>query len=91
MVERPVVRPSNVSIVYSDNTSVLLKVNSRKDNKKSSRHIRRRLDSCRHARETGVITVDYIKSEKNLADPFTKGLAQKPIQAACMGMGLVPC
>ena len=65
--------------------------NSRKDNQKSSRHIRRRLDSCRHAREMGVITVDYIKSERNLADPFTKGLAQKPIQAACMRMGLVPC
>jgi hypothetical protein len=78
-------------LVYCDNTSVLLKVNSRKDNQKSSRHIRRRLDSCRHAREMGVITVNYIKSERNIADPFTKGLAQKPIQAACMGIGLVPC
>jgi hypothetical protein len=84
-------KPIPAVLVYCDNTSVLLKVNSRKDNQKSSRHIRRRLDSCRHARETGVITVDYIKSERNLADPFTKGLAQKPIQAACMGMGLVPC
>jgi hypothetical protein len=28
-------------LVYCDNTSVLLKVNSIKDNKKSSRHIRR--------------------------------------------------
>jgi hypothetical protein len=46
-----------------------------------------KLKSCRHARET----VDYIKSERKLADPFTKGLAQKPIKAACMGMGLVPC
>jgi hypothetical protein len=84
-------KPIPVVLVYCDNTSVLLKVNSRKDNKKSSRHIRRRLDSCRHARETSVITVYYNKSKRNLADPFTKGLAQKPIQAACMGMGLVPC
>jgi hypothetical protein len=81
MVERLVVRSSNVSkvavLVYCDNTSVLLKVNSRKDNQKSSRHIRRRLDSCRHAREMGVITVDYIKSERNLADPFTKRTGSK--------------
>jgi hypothetical protein len=84
-------KPIPVVLVYCDNTSVLLKVNSRKDNQKSSRHIRRRLDSCRHARETGVIIVDYIKSERNLADPFTKELSLKPIQAVCMGMGLVPC
>jgi hypothetical protein len=83
-------KPISAVLVYCDNTSVLLKVNTRKDNQKSSRHIRRRLDSCRHAREAGVITVDYIKSERNLADPFTNGLAQKPIQVACMGMGLVP-
>jgi hypothetical protein len=72
-------KPIPAVLVYCDNTSVLLKVNSRKDNQKSLRHIRRRLDSCRHVRETGVITVDYIESERNLADPFTKGLAQKPI------------
>jgi hypothetical protein len=68
-------KPITVVLVYCDNTSVLLKVNNRKDNQKSSRHIKRQLDSCRHARETGVITADYIKSERNLADPFTKGLA----------------
>jgi hypothetical protein len=68
-------KPIPAILLYCDNTSVLLKVNSRKDNQKSSRHIRRQLDSCQHARETGVITVDYIKSERNLADPFTKGLA----------------
>jgi hypothetical protein len=84
-------KPIPALLVYYGNTSVLLKVNSRKDNQKSSRHIRRRHDSYWHARETGVITVDYIKYERNLADPFTKGLPQKLIQAACMGMGLVPC
>ncbi|WVZ84197.1 hypothetical protein U9M48_031252 [Paspalum notatum var. saurae] len=85
-----IAKPIPAVLVYCDNTSVLQKVNSRKDNLKSSRHIRRRLNSCRHARETGVITLDYIKSERNLADPLTKGLAQKSIQAACVGMGLIP-
>lgn len=61
-----IAKPIPAVLVYCDNIAVQLKVNSRKDNQKSLRHIRRRLDLCRHARETSVIIVDYIKSKRNI-------------------------
>jgi hypothetical protein len=76
--------------VNCDNQTLIVKVNSGKDNMKSSRHVKRRIKSVRHLRRTGVITVDYIRSERNLADPFTKGLPRAVIQAANKGMGLIP-
>jgi hypothetical protein len=83
-------KPIPAVLTYCDNQTVLVKVKSRKDNMKSSKHIKRRLKSLRHALETGIIAVDYIQSERNLADPFTKGMARTFIQAASRGMGLLP-
>ena len=36
----------------------------------------------------GVITVSYVKSSENLADPFTKGLPVDVFNKAMKGMGL---
>jgi hypothetical protein len=58
-----------------DNQTVIIKVDSSKDNMKSSRHIKRQLKSVRKIRNPGVITVGYVHTKKNLADPFTKGLS----------------
>jgi hypothetical protein len=33
-------------------------------------------------RNSGVIKLDYIHNEKNLTDPFTKGLSRNVIDAA---------
>uniref|UniRef100_A0A0A8YK98 Uncharacterized protein n=1 Tax=Arundo donax TaxID=35708 RepID=A0A0A8YK98_ARUDO len=57
---------------------------------KTSKHIKRRIKSIRHAIETGIITVDYIRSKGNLADSFTKGMARTVIQEASRGMRLLP-
>ena len=35
-----------------------------------------------------IITVDYIKSNDNLADPFTKALAKDRVWNTSRGMGL---
>jgi hypothetical protein len=67
---------------------VIAKVDNSKDNMKSSRHIRRRLKSVRKMRNSGVVTLDYIHTEKNMADPFTKGLSHILIDAASKEMGL---
>jgi hypothetical protein len=83
-------KPVPPVLTYCDNQTVLVKVKSRKENMKSSEHIKRRLKSARHALEVGIITVDYICSEENLADLFTKGLARTVIQAASKRMGLLP-
>ncbi|KAL6333121.1 hypothetical protein AAG906_028304 [Vitis piasezkii] len=51
----------------------VLKAHSNMYNGKS-RHIRRRHNTIRQLLSTGVISVDYVKSKDNIADPLTKGL-----------------
>jgi hypothetical protein len=73
-----------------DNETVIVKVDSSKDNMKSSRHIKRRLKSIRKIRNSGVIRLDYIHTEKNLVDAFTKGLLRNVIVTGSKEMGLKP-
>jgi hypothetical protein len=73
-----------------DNQTVIVKVDSSKDNMKSSRHVKRRLKFVRKLKNSGVITLDYVQTAKNLADPFTKGLSRNMIDLASRGMGLRP-
>jgi hypothetical protein len=72
-------KPLPAIMMNCDNQTVIVKVDSSKDNMKSSRHIMRRLKSVRKMRNSGVITVGYVHTEKNLADPFTKGLSRNVI------------
>ena len=71
-------------LMNCDNQTAIVKVNSSKDNMKSSRHVNRRLKSVRKLRNTGVITLDYICTAKNLAYQFTKGLSRIVIDNASM-------
>ena len=86
VVEKPI--PA-ISMNY-DNQTVIIKVNSSKDNIKSTRHVKRRLKSVRKLRNSGVIALDYVHTSKNLADQFTKGLSRNVIEAASREMGLRP-
>ena len=91
LMDLPVVeKPIPAILMNCDNQTVIVKVNSSKDNKKSSRHVRRRLKSVRFMRNSGVIALDYINTSKNLADPFTKGLSRNVIDNASKEMGLRP-
>jgi hypothetical protein len=51
-----------------DNQTVITKVNSFKDNMKSTIHVKRRLKYVRKLRNTGVISLNYVHTSKNLAD-----------------------
>jgi hypothetical protein len=73
-----------------DNQTMITKVDSLKDNMKSSRHIKRRLKSIRKIRNFRVITLNYIHTEKNLTDLFTKWLSCNVIDVASKEMGLRP-
>ena len=86
MVEKPI----PPILMNCDNQIVIVKINSSKDNMKSSRHVKRRLKSARKLRNSGVFMLDYIQTSKNLADPFTKGLSRNVIDNASMEMGLRP-
>src|SRR6266542_3696399 len=64
-------------LMNCDNQKMIVKVNSSKDNMKSSRHVKRRLKSVKNLRNSGVIALDYIQTARNLLDPFTKGFFTK--------------
>jgi hypothetical protein len=71
----PVVeKPIPAILINCDNQTVVTKVNSAIDNAKLARHVKRCLKSIRKLRNSGVITMAYIQTDINMADPFTKGL-----------------
>jgi hypothetical protein len=91
LMDLPIVeKPLPAMLMNCDNHTVIVKLDSSKENMKSSRYIKRRLKSIRKMRNSGVITLDYIHTEKNLADPFTKGLSHNVIDVASKEMGLRP-
>jgi len=91
LLDLPVVeKPISAILMNYDNQTVIAKVNSSKDNMKSSRHVKRRLKSVRKLRNSGVIALDYVQIAKNLADQFTKGLSRNVIDSASSEMGLRP-
>jgi hypothetical protein len=79
-----------IILMNYDNQTVIVKVDSSKDNMKSSRYIKRRLKSVKKMRNSEVIILDYIHTEKNLIYPFTKGLSHNVIDAASKKMSLRP-
>jgi fructose-1,6-bisphosphatase/inositol monophosphatase family enzyme len=77
-------------LMNCDNETLIIKVNSLKDNMKSSRHVKMRLKSVRKLRSSGVIALDYILMAENLTDQFTKGLSRSVIDNASKELGLRP-
>jgi hypothetical protein len=72
-----------VILMNYDNQTLIVKVGSSNDNMKSSR---RRLKSVRKMRNSRVITLDYIQTDKNLTYLFTKGVSHNVIDAAYKDM-----
>nr|CAD41297.2 OSJNBa0020J04.2 [Oryza sativa Japonica Group] len=61
LMDLPVVeKPVPAILTNCDNQTVIIKVNSSKDNVKSSRHIKIRLKSVRKQKNSGVIALDYV-------------------------------
>jgi hypothetical protein len=91
LMDLPVVeKPIPAISMNCDNQTVIVKVNSSKDNMKSTRHVKRRLKFVRKLRNSGVIALDYVNTSKNLADQFTKGLSRNVIEGALRELGLRP-
>jgi hypothetical protein len=86
VVEKPILAIS----MNCDNQTVIIQVNSSRDNLKSTRHVKRWLKSVRKLRNSRVIALDYIHTSKNLADQFTKGLSCNLIEGALRELGLRP-
>ena len=55
-----------------------------------NRHIQLRHNVVKQLLKDGTISIDYVKSEVNLADPLTKPLGRKLIYETSREMGLKP-
>ena len=77
---------SSISI-HCDSQATLARAYSEIYNGKS-RHISLRHDYLRKLIKDGIISLTYIKSSENLADPFTKPLARDLVRSTSRGMGL---
>jgi hypothetical protein len=91
LMDLPVIE-KHVQAIYMncDNQTMIIKINSSKDNMKSTRHIKRHSKSVKKLRNSGVIVLDDVHTSKNLTDQFTKGLSRSVIDSASSETGLRP-
>ncbi|KAI3728566.1 hypothetical protein L6452_17204 [Arctium lappa] len=82
-------KPVTAICIHCDSQSAICRAQSTMYNGKF-RHIRRRHNTIRQLLSTGVITIDYVKSKDNIADPLTKGLSRDLVYKSSRGMGLKP-
>jgi len=68
-------KPMSPLSIHWDSKSILSKVYSHIYNGKS-RYIRLRHAYVHQLIKDGVITIDFVQTSKNLADPLTKGIAR---------------
>ena len=82
-------KPVPTICIHCDIQSVIGRAQSNMYNGKS-RHIRRRHNTIRQLISTGVISIDYVRSKDNIADPLTKGLNRELVEKSSRGMRLKP-
>ncbi|KAD4586033.1 hypothetical protein E3N88_23634 [Mikania micrantha] len=82
-------KPMSAICIHCDCQSAIGRAQSAMYNGKS-RHIRRRHNTIRQLLSMGVISIDYVRSKDNIADPFTKGLSRELVHKSSRGMGLNP-
>jgi hypothetical protein len=91
LMDLPVVeKPIPAISMNCDNQTAIIKVNSSRDNMKSTKHVKRRLKYVRKLRNSRVIALDYVHTSKNLTDQFTKSLSRNVIEGTSRELGLRP-
>ena len=75
--------------IHCDSQSAIGRAQNSMYNGKS-KHICRRHNTIRQLLSTGVISLDYVKSKGNLADPLTKGLNRELVEKSSKRMRLNP-
>ena len=80
-------RPVPPICIHCDSQSAIGRAQSSMYNGKS-RHIRHKHNIIRQLLSIGVISVDYVKSKDNIADPLTKGLSRELVEKSSKGMRL---
>ncbi|KAJ9535587.1 hypothetical protein OSB04_un001276 [Centaurea solstitialis] len=80
-------KPISTISIRCDSAATLAKAYSQVYNGKS-RHLGVRHSMIRELIMNGVISVEFVRTQLNLADHLTKGLARDLVHKAAMGMGL---
>jgi len=75
--------------VYCDNRLTIGMTQSSMYNEKS-RHIRCRHNIVKHLLLNEIISIDYIKSKKNIMDPLTKDLLRELVYNSSRKLNLKP-
>ena len=82
-------KPTQLVSMHCDCQAAIAIAKNKSFNGKN-RHIRLRHDVVKQLLKDGIISIDYVKSERNLADPLTKPLGRKQVLETSRGMGLKP-
>ena len=72
-----------------DSQATISKAKSKMFNRKNM-HKHLRPNIVRQLLETGVISLNFVRSELNLANPLTKPLNRKIVEQTLRGIGLLP-
>ncbi|KAI3679324.1 hypothetical protein L2E82_51456 [Cichorium intybus] len=80
-------KPISTISIRCDSAATLAKVYSQVYNGKS-RHLNVRHSMIREIITNGVISVEFVRTQLNLADHLTKGLARDLVHKEAVGMGL---
>ncbi|GKB64616.1 zinc finger, CCHC-type containing protein [Tanacetum coccineum] len=80
-------KPISLISMHCDSAATLAKAYSQIYNGKS-RHLGVRHSMVRELITNGVISADFVRSQQNLADHMTKGLARDLVHKSAIGMGL---
>ncbi|KAI5323078.1 hypothetical protein L3X38_032150 [Prunus dulcis] len=75
--------------IHCDSQSTIARAQNDMYNGKS-RPYTSKTQNVKQLLSSGIITIDYIKSKDNLADPFTKGFNGEQVYRSSRGMGLKP-
>lgn len=82
-------RPVPPILIHSDSTAAIARVQNAYYNGKRLA-IRRKHSTVRELLTNGAVKVNFVRSESNIADPFTKGLSRDKIWSTSTKMGLKP-
>ena len=81
-------KPMPAVLIHCDSTAAIAKIENRYYNGKR-RQIRRKHSTVRDCISKGAIRVDHVRTDENLADPLTKGLAREKVYNTSYKMGLM--
>ncbi|KAK2382392.1 hypothetical protein QL285_069931 [Trifolium repens] len=81
-------KPMPAVLIHCDSTAAIDKIENRFYNGKK-RQIRRKHNTVREMITKGALRVDHVRTDENLADPLTKGLAREKVYNTYVKMRLM--